>query len=71
MPLESVERIIEAVQQLGFPIACVGVLFWLLYSEMADRRKRDAETAKVLAENTAAINSIRLVIEHLHGGVKS
>lgn len=66
--MESAGVIVEIVQQLGFPIACVVTLFYLLYNEMQDRKRRDSETSKLLAENTAAINSIRQLIEHLHGG---
>lgn len=65
--LETFEHIIDAVQQLGFPVVCVGCLFYLLYKEMQDRKSRDAETARLLSENTAAINSIKQLIEHLHG----
>ena len=66
--MEWIEPLMLAIQQLGFPVACVVALFILLYREMEDRKSRDAETAKLLAENTAAIKSIRQLIEHLHGG---
>lgn len=66
--MDGAAAVVEIVQQLGFPIACVVTLFYLLYSEMQDRKRRDSETSKLLAENTAAINSIRQLIEHLHGG---
>lgn len=66
--VESIELAVNVVQQLGFPIACVISLFYLLYNEMQDRKRRDSETSKLLAENTAAINSIKELIEHLHRG---
>lgn len=65
--IETFERVIDAVQQLGFPVVCVACLFYLLYKEMQDRKARDVETARLLSENTAAINSIKQLIEHLHG----
>lgn len=65
----------EFVQQVGFPIACTVALFYLLYQEMEQRRKdaedrarRDAEFARVIAENTAATNSLKELVKSLHGG---
>ena len=65
----------EFVQQVGFPIACTVALFYLLYQEMlqrqrdsAERAKRDADFARVIAENTAATNSLKELVKALHGG---
>ena len=65
----------EFVQQVGFPIACTVALFYLLYQEMQqrqrdseDRAKREAEFSRIIAENTAATNSLKDLVRALHGG---
>ena len=65
----------EFVQQVGFPIACTVALFYLLYNEMQQRRKdaeeraaRDAEFARIIAENTAATQSLKELVKSFHGG---
>ena len=67
--------VIEFIQQVGFPIACTVALFYLLYQEMQQRQreaeeraKRDAEFTRIIAENTAATNSLKEVVRTLHGG---
>ena len=56
--------ITEFIQNVGFPITCCAVLFYLLYQgmqqrqeEAQERAKRDAEFSRIIAENTAATNS--------------
>ena len=68
-------EIIQCVQQVGFPIACTGALLYLLYNEMQQRRKdaeeraaRDAEFARIIAENTAATQSLKELVKSFHGG---
>ena len=65
----------EFIQQVGFPIACTVALFYLLYQEMRQRQsdsesqaKRDAEFSRIIAENTAATNSLKDLVRALHGG---
>ena len=67
--------VIEFIQQVGFPIACTVALFYLLYQEMKQRQKeseehakRDTEFTRVIAENTAATNSLKELVRSLHGG---
>ena len=64
--MEAVEFIITFVQELGFPIACVAVLFMLLYREMQDRHDRDTKFTELLERNTAAINSLEALVRNLH-----
>lgn len=66
--MEAVEYIIKFVQELGFPIACVAVLFVLLYREMQDRHDRDTKFTELLERNTAAINSLESLVKNLHSG---
>ena len=63
------------IQNVGFPITCCAVLFYLLYQEMRQRQKeaqerakRDADFTRVIAENTAATNSLKELVKALHGG---
>lgn len=63
------------IQNVGFPIICCAVLFYLLYQEMQQRQKeaqeraeRDAEFSRIIAENTAATNSLKELVRSLHGG---
>ena len=66
MSVEAVEYVIRFVQELGFPIACVAVLFLLLYREMQDRRERDTKFTALLERNTAAITSLETLVKNLH-----
>lgn len=65
---EVVKVAVQVVQEIGFPIAVAVALFILLYREMQDRKKRDAETMKIISENTSAIHSLRELVQSLHGG---
>ena len=67
--------VIEFIQQVGFPIACTVALFYLLYQEMQQRQKeseerakRDSEFTRIIAENTAATNSLKELVRTLHEG---
>lgn len=68
--MEAVEFVIKFVQELGFPIACVAVLFMLLYREMQERRERETKFTELLERNTAAINSLETLVKNLHEGDK-
>lgn len=66
------------IQNVGFPVACCAVLFYLLYQEMQQRQKeaqeraeRDAEFSRIIAENTAATNSLKELVRSLHGGANA
>lgn len=67
--------IIEFIQQVGFPIASTVALFYLLYQEMQQRQKdaeerakQNAEFMRIIAENTAATNSLKDLVNSLHRG---
>lgn len=70
----DVNAVVQFVQGVGFPIACAIALFYLLYQDMQQRIRdaneralRDSEMARVIAENTAATNSLRDLVKSLHG----
>ena len=65
---EVVTYAVQVVQQIGFPMAVAVALLILLYREMQDRKQRDAETMKIISENTSAIRSLRELVQSLHGG---
>ena len=64
--MEIVEKAVEAVSAVGFPIVCVMMLFYLFYKEMEDRKQRDAQFTSLLERNTAAINSLVSLVKTLH-----
>lgn len=66
--METIEVIITGVRELGFPIASVIALFWLLYKEMQDRKNRDVKFTELLERNTAAITSLETLVRSLHDG---
>lgn len=66
--METVEYILAAVRELGFPVACVIALFWLLYKEMQDRKNRDVKFTELMERNTAAITSLEALVKSLHEG---
>lgn len=66
--MEAVEYIVTAVRELGFPVACVVALFWLLYKEMQDRKTRDAKFTELIERNTAAVSSLETLVKSLHEG---
>lgn len=64
----------EILQNFGFPVACVAVLFIMLYTEMKARRESDEKWAALTAECKAAVESCRaaveslkMMVQHLHG----
>ena len=68
------KMIIEFIQQVGFPIACTVALFYLQHQEMQQRQKdaeerakQNAEFMRIIAENTAATNSLKELVRSLHG----
>ena len=70
--METLDAIINIINSVGFPIACVVVLFWLLYKE---QKSHESESDKwcdafnnntsVLKENTRALDSLQKAIEVL------
>lgn len=64
--MEIVEKVVEAVSTVGFPIVCVLMLFYLFYKEMEDRKQRDSQFTALLERNTAAINSLESLVKTLH-----
>lgn len=60
--MEFVSIVVEIVNQVGFPIACVCAMFWMFNEE----RKAHAEESKAWVE---AINRNTEVIESLKRGV--
>lgn len=70
--METLDAIVNIINSVGFPIACVVVLFWLLYRE---QKTHEAESDKwcdafnnntsVLKENTRALDSLQKAIEVL------
>lgn len=66
--MEAVEYVVTAVRELGFPVACVIVSYWLLYKEMQDRKNHDTKFTELIERNTAAITSLETLVKSLHEG---
>lgn len=64
--MEWVQVVSSLVADVGFPVtACCGI-FYLLYKQMKDTEKRDSEYQRIISENTAAVNSLRDLVQTLH-----
>lgn len=61
---------IQLVSNLGFPIVCVGVLFWMQYKQQEAHAKESMRWSDVLAENTEALRDLREVVALLKDTVK-
>lgn len=53
---------IQLVSNLGFPIVCVGVLFWMQYKQQEAHAKESMRWSDVLSENTEALRDLREVV---------
>lgn len=70
--METLDIIVSIINSVGFPIACVVVLFWLLYKEQKNHVEESDKwcdafnnNSNVLKENSKALESLKKVIEVL------
>lgn len=70
--METLDMIVNIINSVGFPIACVVVLFWLLYKEQKSHETESDKwcdafnnNSSVLKENTKALESLQKAIEVL------
>lgn len=54
--------ITQLVSNLGFPIVCVGVLFWMQYKQQESHTQEAQRWTDVLAENTEALRDLKEVV---------
>ena len=71
--MEAVASIVELITNVGFPMACVIVLFWFIYKLQTESKEREERLMKIienygtkLAEITATIDAINDKIDRYH-----
>lgn len=65
---EIVTVITNLISNLGFPIACVCVMFYMLNKEREDHKAETAELTKAIQNNTSMMEKVLDRIETLVGG---
>lgn len=63
--IEIIEKFVSVISNVGFPIACVIVLFWLTIKEREAHAAESKVYAQAIANNTAALEGVKTAIEHL------
>lgn len=51
--------VVQIVQNLGFPIACVIVLFWTLHREQEQHKEEMQRITEALNNNTIALTELK------------
>ena len=69
----DVATISQLVSNLGFPIVCVGVMFWMQTKERESHAAESERWTEVVRENTEALRDLKEVVSLLkervgHGG---
>lgn len=64
---EMIQVIMNLVSNLGFPIACVCVMFYMLNKEREDHKTETAELSKAIQNNTSMMEKVLDRLEHLGG----
>lgn len=57
--------ITSLVSNLGFPIVCVGVMFWMQNKEREAHSAESERWTKVVSENTEALRDLKEVVSLL------
>lgn len=61
----DVATVTQLVSNLGFPIVCVGVMFWMLNKERESHAAESARWTEVVKENTEALRDLKEVVSLL------
>lgn len=71
--MEAVAGIVELITNVGFPVACVIILFWFIYKLQTESKEREERLMNIienygvkLAEITATIDAINDKIDRYH-----
>lgn len=59
------QTISQLVANLGFPIVCVGVMFWMQNKEREAHAAESERWTKVVEENTEALRDLKEVVNIL------
>lgn len=63
--MEWVQDISTLVSNVGFPIACVCILFWFLWQEWKTHREEAQRFAEAIKNNTVVMQEVKTLIETL------
>lgn len=58
----DVATISQLVSNLGFPIVCVGVMFWMQNKERESHAAESVRWTEVVRENTEALRDLKEVV---------
>ena len=58
----DVATISQLVSNLGFPIVCVGVMFWMQNKERESHAAESERWTEVVKENTEALRDLKEVV---------
>lgn len=61
----DVATVTQLVSNLGFPIVCVGVMFWMQNKEMESHAAESERWTEVVKENTEALRDLKEVVSLL------
>lgn len=63
--LEWVQEISTLISNVGFPIACVCILFWFQWQERKTHREETQRFAEAIENNTVVMQEVKTLIETL------
>lgn len=61
----DVATVTQLVSNLGFPIVCVGVMFWMQNKERESHAAESERWTEVVKENTKALQDLKEVVSLL------
>lgn len=61
--MEFIDIIVQAITQVGFPIAMCILMFWFLNKEQATHKDEMNELKEVIAKNNEVLASLKQLIE--------
>lgn len=64
----DVNIITQIISNLGFPIACVVAMFWMLNKERDAHKAETAELSKAIENNTQVMTQVLDKLEHIGKG---
>lgn len=64
----DINVISQIVSNLGFPIACVIAMFWMLNKERDAHKAETAELSKAIENNTQVMTQVLDKLEHIGKG---
>lgn len=61
--MEWVQVVVDIVSNLGFPIACVGAMFWLLNKERESHKEETDKFTEAINNNTKVMEGVKSIVE--------